>query len=94
MSRSATGIAANYRAVTRARSRREFVAKLAVAVEEADETLGWLEILIQSQTVSAEECEALTKESRELVAILAASRKTAERRLTRPRDPPPPQDSR
>jgi four helix bundle protein len=42
MSDSATAVAANYRAVTRARSKREFISKLAVCVEEADETVGWL----------------------------------------------------
>jgi four helix bundle protein len=44
--RSGTSVAANYRAVCRARSRAEFIAKLGVVVEEADETVSWLELLV------------------------------------------------
>jgi four helix bundle protein len=79
MSASATAIAANYRAVTRARSRREFISKLAICVEEADETVGWLEISRRSETASTDETQDLLREARELLAILAASRRTAER---------------
>ena len=79
MSDSATAVAANYRAVTRARSKREFIPKLAICVEEADETVGWLEIIRQSETASAAETDDLLREAREILAILAASRKTAER---------------
>src|SRR5258708_13643750 len=49
--RSATSIAANYRAVGRARSKAEFVAKLGVVVEETDETVLWLELLVESRNV-------------------------------------------
>ena len=83
MSDSATSIAANYRAVTRARSKREFVSKLAICVEEADETVGWLEIVRRSDSAADQETADLIKEARELLAILAASRKTAERGLKR-----------
>jgi four helix bundle protein len=79
MSDSATAVAANYRAVTRSRSRREFISKLAICVEEADETVGWLEIARRSETATPAEVNDLLKEAREILAILAASRKTSER---------------
>src|SRR5262245_18750620 len=78
LSAAATAIAANYRSAARARSKREFVSKLAVAVEEADETVGWLEIVTRSEIARGAEVEDLLREARELVAILAASRKTAQ----------------
>jgi four helix bundle protein len=83
LSDSATAIAANYRSATRARSRREFISKLAVSVEEADETLGWLEMVTRSQLASGQELTTALAESRELVAILSASRATAERNAAR-----------
>ncbi len=79
MSDAATAVAANYRAVTRARSNREFISKLAICVEEADETVCWLEIAHRSETATPDEVKDLLKEARELLAILAASRRTAER---------------
>jgi len=79
MSDAATAIAANYRAVTRARSKREFISKLAICVEEADETVCWLEIAGRSEVATAAEIGEFLKEAREILAILAASRKTAER---------------
>jgi four helix bundle protein len=60
------------------RSKREFVSKLAIAVEEADETVGWLDIVTRSGTASSPETESLRREARELLAILSASRKTAD----------------
>jgi four helix bundle protein len=75
--RSATSTGANYRAACRARSRAEFVAKMGVAEEEADETLYWLELLFESHLVQRGAVEGLIKEARELVAILSAGRKTA-----------------
>ena len=53
MLRSGTSVAANYRAVCRARSRAEFIAKVGVVVEEADETVLWLELLVDTDIVSA-----------------------------------------
>src|SRR5437763_9480198 len=67
--RSATGMAANYRAVGLARSKAEFIAKLGVVVEEADETVFWLELLGDSGIVKAKKLEALLAEARQLVAI-------------------------
>src|SRR4051794_35619595 len=67
--RSATAIGANYRAVGRARSRREFISKLAVVVEEADETVFWFELLIEGQIVPERKLSALLAEANELLAI-------------------------
>jgi four helix bundle protein len=70
----------NYRATCRARSKSEFIAKLGVAIEEADESKGWLELLIATNRASIEQTQALIQEANELLAIFVASRKTAERR--------------
>jgi four helix bundle protein len=75
--RSATSTAANYRAVCRAHTRPTFIAKLSIVVEEADETVGWLEILEQSGIASASERAPYRKEATELLAIFVASRRTA-----------------
>jgi four helix bundle protein len=75
--RSATSVAANYRAACRARSRAEFIAKIGVVEEEADETAFWLELIIDSNVRGKKEIEPLLKEASELVAIMAASRKSA-----------------
>ena len=77
--RSATSKAANYRAVGRARSKAEFVAKLGVVVEEADETVFWLEMLKDSGIVSAEKMRDLLGEANQLTLIFSASRRTAKR---------------
>jgi len=75
--RSGTSVAANYRAACRARSKAEFVAKLQIVIEEADESLFWLEMLIESGMVASAKIEPLRKEADELTAIMVASRKTA-----------------
>jgi four helix bundle protein len=74
---SATSMAMNYRATNRARTRREFIAKLGIVVEEADETVGWLELIARTNLAGGEELDWLLKEARELVAIFAASHRTA-----------------
>jgi four helix bundle protein len=81
LSSSVTSVAANYRSACRARSRKEFISKLAVATEEADETVGWLELLVKSRLASGTEVEALAKEADEVLRILGASRRTAGRNL-------------
>ena len=73
---SATSVAANYRAA-RARSRAEFIAKIGLVAEEADESEHWLEVLEESGTASGSEFDALRRESRELRAIFVASATTA-----------------
>jgi len=75
--RSATGMAANYRAVGRARSKAEFIAKIGVVVEEADETVLWLELLADSSIIKPAKLRELLKEANELVAIFSASRRSA-----------------
>jgi four helix bundle protein len=75
--RSATSVAANYRAACRARSRAEFIAKLGVVEEEADETAFWLELIIDSALLTRTRIDPLLTEAGELVAIMAASRKSA-----------------
>ena len=75
--RSGTSVAANYRAACRARSKAEFVAKMGIVVEEADETVFWLELLGDAQVVRQEQLVHLLAEANELVAIFAASQRTA-----------------
>ncbi|MDO8679402.1 MAG: four helix bundle protein [Acidobacteriota bacterium] len=76
---SGTSVAANYRASCRARSRAEFISKLGIVLEEADESLFWLELMIDSHLVTAARTEKLLKEADELTAIFVASLKTAKR---------------
>jgi four helix bundle protein len=75
--RSATGMAANYRAAGRSRSKAEFVAKIGIVVEEADETVFWLEMPADSGLVRPAKLKNLLTEATQLVAIFTASRKTA-----------------
>jgi four helix bundle protein len=75
--RSGTSVAANYRAVGRARSRAEFVSKMGTVVEEADETVFWLELLSETAIVPAAKLEEILQEANELLAIFAASQRTA-----------------
>jgi four helix bundle protein len=75
--RSATSIGANYRAACRAQSRAEFAAKLSIVVEEADESLYWLELLQESGLIKPRQLTELLTDANELVAINVAARKTA-----------------
>jgi four helix bundle protein len=75
--RSATSVGANYRAACRARSRADFVAKLALVEEEADESLYWLELLKELNVPAGEDIVRLMSEAGELVSIVVASKKTA-----------------
>lgn len=75
--RSGTGIYANYRAACRCKSAKDFISKMGTVVEEADETLGWLELLVASDIVKLSFVEDLLKEADELTAIMTASRNTA-----------------
>jgi four helix bundle protein len=78
--RSATSVGANYRAVCRARSRADFIAKLGIVEEECDESLYWLEILVETNQIKAALVSELLKESEEILAIIVASAKTARMR--------------
>ena len=77
--RSATSVAANYRAACRARSRKEFVSKISIVLEEADETEFWIELLIDARLADAERTQDLLDEAGQLVAIFVATRRTASR---------------
>jgi|SRR5579864_8011335 len=74
--RCGTSVAANYRAVCRARSRAEFAAKLGIVVEEADEAAFWLELLVDAEIFRRQQLDELLAEANELVAIFVASRQT------------------
>jgi four helix bundle protein len=76
---SSGSVDSNYRAGCRARTRKEFIAKLGVVVEESDESLGWLQLLVESSICTAEAAEALINEADELVSIFVKSEKTARR---------------
>ena len=77
IARSGTSVAANYRAACRARSRAEFIAKIGIVEEEADETAFWLELIIEGGLIKEVQVQPLLAEADELVAIMAASRKSA-----------------
>jgi four helix bundle protein len=79
--RCGTSVAANYRAACRARSKSEFVARIGVVAEEADECVLWLDLLTDSGIVQPEKTVELLKEARELTAIITASQQTAKRSL-------------
>lgn len=78
--RSSTSTASNYRIACRARSKREFISKLGIALEEADESVGWYEVIEGAHFADKAQIRPLLNEARELVAILAASRITAQGR--------------
>ncbi len=83
--RSATSVGANYRAVQRARSRAEFVSKMGVVIEEADETLYWLEMIRDGRLLEKEEVHSTIREAEQLLAIFVASQIIA-RNKARPSD--------
>lgn len=78
-----TSVASNYHAACRAQSRAQFIAKLSIAVEEADECVGWLHKLGTAGLAPADELAPLQQEASELLAILSSSRKTASGRRPR-----------
>jgi four helix bundle protein len=77
--RSATSTGANYRAACKARSRADFISKITVVEEEADESQYWLELLADSGILKREQVDSLMREAKELTAIFTASGKTAKR---------------
>ena len=82
--RSATSVGANYRAAARAQSSAQMLAKLSIVEEEADESLYWLELLVETRLVAPERAQPLRKEASQLVAMTVASRKTLRARATSP----------
>ena len=74
--RSATSVGANYRSACRAKSTADLIAKLSIVEEEVDETLYWLELLIESRLITAEKLNNLMQETSEILAMTVASIKT------------------
>ena len=81
LARLGTSVAANYRAACRARSKVEFVSKLGIVEEEADESALWLELIIEGELMNRTLVEPLWNEANELVAIMTSSRKSASRSI-------------
>ena len=81
MVRSGTSVGANYRSACRGKSDPDFVAKLAIAEEEGDETQFWLEVLVEAGIVKPEAIATLWDEADQLVRILVASIKTVRSRI-------------
>ena len=79
--RSGTSVGANYRAVCRARSKAEFVAKIGIVLEEADESLFWLELIRDCELMQSEKLARIMKEADELTSIFAAAQHTARTKL-------------
>lgn len=79
--RSATSVAANYRSACRAQTSTAFVAKISIALEEADETLLWLKLAVKVGLARAPDVRPLAQEADEIVRILVASRRTMRAKL-------------
>ena len=77
--RSGTSIAANYRSACRARSKAEFISKLSIVEEEADETLFWLEVINELEIFQYPKLDLLMKENNEIISIVVASINTAKK---------------
>ncbi|MEL1245694.1 four helix bundle protein [Flavobacterium sp. DGU11] len=81
IAKSGTSVGANYRAVCRARSDREFISKMEIVLEEADETLFWLEIISEKCWIEKDSIDAIWKEGNELTAIFVSSLKTVKSKI-------------
>lgn len=81
--RSGTSVGANYRSACQGKSLPDFITKLSIALEEADESMYWMEMLVEANIVPANKLEPLMQEGKEIVAILTASHKTARRNLSK-----------
>lgn len=75
--RSSTSVAANYRAACRAKSKSDFIYKIGIVLEEADESLFWLEMLTEAGLVHIESTKDLLEEANQITAIFAAIKKTS-----------------
>ena len=80
--RAGTSVGANYRAVCRARSQAEFIAKLGIVEEEADESGYWMELIIEAKLMNSSLIKPLLHEASEITAIISASRRTAKRTIS------------
>lgn len=83
--RSGTSVGANARSAARSRSRKEFIAKMGIVEEEADETAFWLELLVETGRTTPKKVGLLRKETDELISIAVASIKTARANATGPK---------
>ncbi len=81
LARAGTSVASNYRAACRGRSKAEFIAKLGLVIEEADESAFWLELTIEGELLRATQVQPLLVEANELTAIMNRSQMTAKSRL-------------
>jgi len=79
--RSATSVGANYRSTCRAKSKADFIAKLSIVEEEADETVYWLELIEELGFKNDEVLKALKNEANQLISIVVASKRTARKNL-------------
>lgn len=78
--RAGTSVAANYRAACRARSTADFISKLSIVEEEADETLFWLELIEEMEILDKASIDSLVKENDEIIAIIVSSIKTSRKK--------------
>jgi four helix bundle protein len=81
--RSGTSVGANYRSACRAKSTADFISKMGTVEEEADESIYWMELLVESGPISKDEVDELLDEADQLVAIIVSSIKTARARKKR-----------
>ncbi len=81
--KSATSVGANYRASQRARSDKEFIAKINIVLEEVDETLFWLELIIEKKWLKTKKLYLLLNEADELTAIFVSILKTMNSKVKR-----------
>jgi four helix bundle protein len=82
--RSALSVGANYRSAKRARSNAEFIAKMGIVEEEADESRYWLEMLVDAGLVTRDRLDPLITEANEITAMVVASIRTARKRKNGP----------
>jgi four helix bundle protein len=78
--RSATSVGANYRAACRGRSRADFISKIGIVEEESDESLYWLELIVEAGLLPRDKVAPLAREADELTAIFTATSRTAKQR--------------
>lgn len=81
--RSGTSVGANYRAACRARSKAEFIAKVGIVIEEADESGYWMELIVEGDLLPLDKVELLLDEANQITAIMVASRKSAQQSLNK-----------
>ncbi len=81
LARAISSVGANYRAACRARSKPDFISKLGIVEEEADESAFWLEVIVESKLLKEHLVDPLLTEANELTAIMTSSRKSASRNL-------------